>query len=273
MDTAEDIYVTLTGPSHFSADVVYVGQGRYLATYEPLDAGKYELRVEIFRRSLPKQLNYEYDYWQPLGASPYTILVHPVESSGGADTVPSKILVHPGECHDVDERIGRWVRCQDIGEPCIRSGWIWLPRDCHYRHFSREDLVQIPEPTWIVFVGTSVQRGTFLAGVDYILGERAANLSTSTMWKCWGYMEFRIGNLRLAYLDHRNQCMTFNSGSSPHESCQPDYHTNTERMFRKLANDPAFGTGSGPDVVVFEVVNNLESECMQCMCSSGSSRN
>ena len=46
---------------------------------------------------------------------------------------------------------------------------------------------------WIVFMGTSVQRGNFQTAIDYIIGSRAANLVRGKYWKCWAQMHFSIG--------------------------------------------------------------------------------
>ena len=256
-----DLLITLDGPSYFSGETRYLGNGRYLAFYEPIDPGIYEMRVEIFKK-LPKAPNaniFLYDFWQPLGSSPYTVVVSNIQELKSVTTsvaLDQPPIVNPALCRDLDVRHSRYVRCQDIGWPCTRTGWVWLPRDCHFKLYSRTELVNLVEPTWIVVAGSSVIRGTFLAGVDYLLGDRAANLTDSKIWKCWGWLDIRVSDhLRLSYLDLRFPCTHF-YGAEPAEYCQQDYPAEIEKSLRQIgAGDkgPKFGKGGGPDVFYLEI--------------------
>ena len=75
---------------------------------------------------------------------------------------------------------GRWIKCSAAEIPrsqCLSDGWIYMPHKCRHRITQTVDaLEQAKEienkrggkPLWIVFSGSSVDRGTFHALVDHI---------------------------------------------------------------------------------------------------------
>ena len=75
---------------------------------------------------------------------------------------------------------GRWIKCVAAGIPpsrCLSDGWIYVPHECRHRITPTVDALEHAKeivdkrggkPLWIVFTGTSVDRGTFHALVDHI---------------------------------------------------------------------------------------------------------
>ena len=75
---------------------------------------------------------------------------------------------------------GRWIKCAAAEIPpsrCPTDGWIYVPHKCSHRVTptveALEQAKQIVDirggkPLWIVFTGTSVDRGTFHALVDHV---------------------------------------------------------------------------------------------------------
>lgn len=243
---SEDIAVWLEGPARFAADVEYTENGRYLVRYTALDAGDYSLRADVFGRT---RVNEPYRYWQPLGLQAYNVTVLRQDGSRARGDGRQELALPTERCRgDEAGSLGRWVRCEDTPLTCTRYGWVWVPRDCMYHIYTPDELIK--QDLWIAFVGTSVWRGIFFAGVDHLLGPLAANLSapTSRFWKCWGRLSTEVGRLRISYLDFRQQCMT---GHGVH--CVGDYLADTKRMLGIMAQERG---GRGPDMILWEANDN-----------------
>lgn len=102
-------------------------------------------------------------------------------------------------------RPGTWLsaRLASAIHGVIRNGWVFQPKTCMYDTFPYEDLIllaSLQEVTWILVLGSSVQRGLFLTLVDMALARgQKDDLSQSVLQKCWGYANVRVGNLRLTF--------------------------------------------------------------------------
>ncbi|CAM9778424.1 unnamed protein product [Scytosiphon promiscuus] len=115
-------------------------------------------------------------------------------------------------CDDIADtfwRPGTWLSA-NVASPrhgVTRNGWVFQPKNCVFDAFSYEDLMLLAgleEPTWLLVLGGSVQRGLFLTLVDMVLAQgQKDNLISSTVQKCWGYADIRVGNLRVTYQDMR----------------------------------------------------------------------
>ena len=77
---------------------------------------------------------------------------------------------------------GRWVECAAAGiapEQCMFDGWVYLPNNCQWDLVNTIDALEISKkiadarsgkPVWIVFTGSSIERGTAHALVDMLGG-------------------------------------------------------------------------------------------------------
>ena len=97
---------------------------------------------------------------------------------------------------------------------CPRDGWYYASRNCHWHIHSPREIHQmtrfLPEPLWLVMIGTSVTRGSFQSLVDSLVPEAwqlVAGVQNvpgqGTSLKCWGWLDFQVGALRLSFQDFR----------------------------------------------------------------------
>lgn len=138
-------------------------------------------------------------------------------------------------------------------------GYVWEPDDCHLHYFN--PAVQLPhlsEKMWIVLTGSSVQRGTFFALLDAILKDKASNLTNSEFWKCWGWMDFSMGNFRLSYLDFR----PWRGGISDNE-VEQNYMDHAFEAFTYLGTHG----DTSPDVIYTEISQSMSLSSVQTLKS------
>lgn len=114
------------------------------------------------------------------------------------------------------------------------------------------------QPVWIVFTGTSVDRGSFHALVDHVaavgmLEGGAMNRSVAdalfenvedrrgrgSTTKCWGWIDVQIGSIRLSYQDARLHI----------HADKPRWINAAKRRWDELLSE-------GPDLVIFGVETN-----------------
>ncbi|CAN0089336.1 unnamed protein product [Ectocarpus fasciculatus] len=107
-------------------------------------------------------------------------------------------------------RPGTWLSSNvaSAAHGVLRNGWVFQPKSCVFDTFSYEDLMLLAsldgEPTWLLVLGGSVQRGVFLTLIDMVLAAgQKHDMSSSVLQKCWGYADVQVGNLRLTYQDMR----------------------------------------------------------------------
>lgn len=153
---------------------------------------------------------------RPLVGSPFSLTVAAGDSDGKDPTTPKldvDSLPVCGSPEDTAEDIahtfwrpGTWLSSNvaSSAHGVLRNGWVFQPRTCVYDTFSYEDLMRLgaleDEPTWILILGGSVQRGVFLALVDMVVAQgQKDQIGNSVVAKCWGYADIQVGNLRLTY--------------------------------------------------------------------------
>ncbi|CAM9589285.1 unnamed protein product, partial [Ectocarpus sp. 8 AP-2014] len=148
----------------------------------------------------------------PIMGSPFSLTV-----AGDAPTLDVNSLSicssPKGTRNDIAEtfwRPGTWLssNAASAAHGVMRNGWVFQPKSCVFDTFSYEDLMVLAsldgEPTWLLVLGGSVQRGVFLTLVDMVLAAgQKKDITSSIVGKCWGYADVRVGNLRLTYQDMR----------------------------------------------------------------------
>ncbi|CAB1112262.1 unnamed protein product [Ectocarpus sp. CCAP 1310/34] len=188
------------------AEVVGDGNtGTLTATYKSDFPGDYLVYVEEVQPS-------EQGEGLPIVGSPFsltiggdfpTLDVNSLHVCGSQDDRSNDIA-------DTFWRPGTWLSSNvaSAAHGVMRNGWVFQPKSCVFDTFSYQDLMLLAsldgEPTWLVVLGGSVQRGVFLTLVDMALAAgQKDEMATSTLGKCWGYADLRVGNLRLTYQDMR----------------------------------------------------------------------
>ena len=193
---SESVRVLFYGISVFAPrEWVVDRKGVWVAKYKISDPGLYQVHVQSVYR-----VNRTVHQFRAIQGSPFKLLVRPtgldhlnesqvLEMLQLSKTLHIGSIVYPkAHCIDAHWRPGRWVRCHDTPEPCVRTGWIWVPDTCHYTIFRPEEVRKSPRPLWVVLAGSSVQRGSFFSFVDFVLQGKGRNLTKSQFWKCWGWM-------------------------------------------------------------------------------------
>ena len=194
--STESVRALFYGISVFAPwEWVVDGTGVWVAKYRISDPGLYHVHVQSVYR-----VNKTVHQFRAIQGSPFRLLVRPIgtehlSESQILDMLPLSQSLQIGSivypevlCNDAHWRRGRWVRCHDTPEPCVRTGWIWVPESCYYKIFRPEEVRKSPRSLWVVFAGSSVQRGSFFSFVDFVLQSKGRNLTRSQFWKCWGWM-------------------------------------------------------------------------------------
>lgn len=235
----DTVHVILEGPAILGP--VYmerVAKDITLFTLTAYDAGVYNVNIELIIECSERDGGSEVRRIQ-LDNGPVRLHVEPGHRASGFPAT---------RCTDLRWRHGRWMECHTTPLKCVRTGWVWVPNDCYVPILTRDEIVG-QRPMWVVFAGSSIERGTFLSLVDYLLASRAANLTESDFWKCWGWMDLQIGNLRISYLDFRAFYLYTESGQPP-EIVDARYAEKAVVVINDIGHANA---GSGPDLFHLEI--------------------
>ncbi|CAB1109494.1 unnamed protein product [Ectocarpus sp. CCAP 1310/34] len=189
------------------AEVVGDGSnnGTLTATYQSDFPGDYLVHVEEVQPSKRGE-------GLPIVGSPFSLTITGDGPTLDVDSLPVCGSQDDGsnDIADTFWRPGTWLSSNvaSAAHGVMRNGWVFQPKSCVFDTFSYQDLMLLAsldgEPTWLVVVGGSVQRGVFLTLVDMALAAgQKDDMATSVLQKCWGYADLRVGNLRLTYQDMR----------------------------------------------------------------------
>lgn len=195
-------YVVLYGPSLFSLDnVTLLNPGHFeLAFPKEIIPGTYEMHVIIYKSSGSKR---------PYGihGTPFVVTFTPSQVQNMPREISAIDTPYCNFAYSSSQKNGRWIRApseHQIQGISPRSGWIWRPQTCQMQMHAIWKLPCLKNPIWIVIMGTSTTRGLFFAALDLIFTElQLQELNIMNMWKCWGFLDFRVGNFRISYRDFR----------------------------------------------------------------------
>lgn len=118
----------------------------------------------------------------PITGSPFALTITTDDIYGKSPTTAPTLDVNSlpvcGSPQDTAEGIrdtfwrpGTWLS-SNVASPAhgvLRDGWVFQPQTCAYDACSYDDLMHLSaldEPTWMLILGGSVQRGVFLSLVD-----------------------------------------------------------------------------------------------------------
>lgn len=194
------IYVRIANDDQvFVAEVENNNNGTMTATYISDFPGQYRVYIEDVDLTTPERTS----RGRPIEGSPFNL------SISGALTLDVDALPVCGTGQEDIEstfwRPGSWLSSNiaSAENGVLRNGWVFQPRTCVHDTFAFDDLLMLAsldEVTWLVVLGSSVQRGVFLTLVDMVLAQgQKDHFETSAIEKCWGYANIRVGNLRLTY--------------------------------------------------------------------------
>ncbi|CAM9753733.1 unnamed protein product, partial [Ectocarpus sp. 12 AP-2014] len=201
------IYVWISSKDQiFTADVFSDGsaKGILTATYTSDFPGDYFIYIEEVNPS-------EHGEGLPILGSPFSLTIEGDAATLDVDSLPvcGSRDDDKKEIGDTYWRPGTWLSSYvaSAAHGVMRNGWVFQPRSCVFDTFSHEDLMllaSLDDPTWILVLGGSIQRGVFHSLVDMALAQgQKDDFADSIIKKCWGYANVRIGNFRLTYQDMR----------------------------------------------------------------------
>lgn len=202
LDPVRFVYVWIANSDQMmAAEVSNNGDGTLTASYSSDIPGEYLVYVEDVRTT---RTQYGIQPVSPVVGSPFKLTISgpslldmdalPVCGTDLQDGTPEETW-----------RIGTWMssKVASARHGVMRDGWVFQPKNCVYDTFSYTDLMMLAnaeKPVWLLVTGTSVQRGIFLSLLDMVLTkDKKADMKKSAHQKCWGWTDFRLGNLRISY--------------------------------------------------------------------------
>ncbi len=226
-DTAPELQIEIINPKpRYQYSVTIESTGMYTGTATLLSQEKGKLIYS----------------WQPSFASAYIIYVHELERNRYGAHVktpliqpsPLSITISTDQIsstsdgiESLKERARSMTPCQSVTNmnvfsrfdgdwigpdahleaDALRTGWTFVPSEamnCTFETFSQQDLLSLSEKKSIHVIGTSKERGIFLALADLLLSDdEKFHIHKSVIGQCWGRVNVTKGNLELVYQDFR----------------------------------------------------------------------
>lgn len=201
VDKKRFLYVWIANEdSVFIAGVENNGDGTLTASYESSFPGTYLVYVE----DVDLHIDDSFARGQPIIGSPFLLTVSG-EPALDVDGLPVCGTEADEGIESSFWRPGSWVSSNvaSAKHGVLRDGWVFQPKGCVHDTFSYDDLMllaSLEEPTWLLAMGNSILRGVYLSLLDMVLARgQKDNFGSSAIQKCWGFVDIRIGNLRLTY--------------------------------------------------------------------------
>jgi hypothetical protein len=199
--SCDEIYAWFKGPAIFAPIRIERMETQACLKYQAMEPGSYKLLIDLI--SYHKKTFTVKRVQVPPNYSSLHVL--PTKSLSDSQLPP---------CTNVDWNQGRWLPCAGE-EVCPTQGLFFLPYNCYIPMVNFDKLRD--ENLWIVLTGSSVQRGTFLAIANMLLGDKMHAMIELGIWKCWNWLDLHVGRFRVSYLDMRLHYMSerLSSGAEP----------------------------------------------------------
>ncbi|CAM9854708.1 unnamed protein product, partial [Ectocarpus fasciculatus] len=179
MDDKHFVYVWIASADHvFHAAVVNNGDGTLTVTYESPYPGDYLVHIEDVCTDMNvvgRGNKHPRERAKAIKNSPFKLTISG-EVAVDVDGLPLCDAEEEDE-EDTFWRMGSWISSNlaSAQHGVLRDGWVFQPKNCVHDTFSYDDLMllakDVKEPTWLLILGTSVQRGVFLTLVDMVLAQ------------------------------------------------------------------------------------------------------
>lgn len=252
-----DCYAFFAGPSQFAGSTNFVKHGIEV-WFKPLDAGLFQVHVEVLARNRSSATGQRYTTWLPIEGSPFSLQVLTTGSkeislkAGQSLCSEEDKLLPPNQtCRDIADGQGRWIDCEQLfgtsGCPGMEGNQFWTPDSCKYEYVNSEEIVSENKPLWIAFLGTSVSRGWYWSTVDQLVRDYQTDLRSLATSKCWGWQDIKLGNTRVSYRDLRSDAIM---GIS--RLVVDDYVELAKQAVHSLGEEVYHGA-KGPDLVFMEL--------------------
>jgi len=128
------------------------------------------------------------------------------------------------------------------------ADFAYVPDQCAFDQWSPEELRLVSAaPTgprrWVLVLGSSKDRGVYSRLIDLVLRhEEKDKFHHSVVQKCWGWLDVRLGRLRLTFADFRAQ-FYFSAGVTCHNekvASSPQLHLDGVRFWERLFREERY---------------------------------
>ena len=239
------LYLQLSGEGRLYT-ATETGHDAASTTYQALldTPGRYSLTVtELFlRRAQGDPLDHRVVKEQAVSVGGSAAEAARAEAAHRA-TLPH--CLQPGTSLEQDWFAGHWdTRGAD---------YAFVPDQCAFDQWSPADLRLVSAAAagprrWVLVLGSSKDRGVYSRLIDLVLRhEEKDKFHHSVVQKCWGWLDVRVGRLRLTFADFRAQ-FYFSAGVTCHNekvASSPQLHLDGIKFWARLFREERFQ----PDII------------------------